>query len=106
MIRLHKFSLVILVFSVCFGAVSAEITIDGESVYVETDAYSVRFQHGVIDYIHNKLTDETYTIPESDRIHGNTVIFRTDHDPIWARFSAMEATKTGQDSATLVFSQP
>ena len=51
MTRFHKFSLVILAFSVCLGAAFAEITIDGKNVYVETDAYSVQFRHGVIIYI-------------------------------------------------------
>ena len=41
---------------------SAEITIDGETIHVETDAYTVQFDRGVITYIHNKLTDETYTL--------------------------------------------
>ena len=40
----------------------AEITIDGATVHVETDAYTVQFDRGVITYIHNKLTDETYTL--------------------------------------------
>ena len=106
MVRLYKFGLVVLVFSVCLGVASAEITVDGGNVYVETDAYAVRFDKGVIAHIHNKRTGETYTIPESDSIHGNTVIFRRDQDPIWARFSTVEAIKTGQDSARLVFSQP
>ena len=105
MIRLHTFSLVIWVFSVCLGAASAEITIDDENVYVETDAYSVRFQHGVIDYIHNKRTGETYTIPESGRLRAGTNVYRIGYDAIRARRSEVEAIKTGQDSATLVFSQ-
>lgn len=105
MIRLHKFSLVILVFSVCLGAASAEITIDDENVYVETEAYSVQFRRGVMSYIHNKRTGETYTIPESDILHENTVIFRRHHNSIWVRPSEMEAIKTGQDSAKLVFSR-
>jgi len=41
--------------------VYADITIEGESVHVETDSYAVRFDKGVMVYIHNKLTDETYT---------------------------------------------
>ena len=41
---------------------SAEITIDGETIHVETDAYTVQFDRGVITYIHNKFTDETYTL--------------------------------------------
>ena len=104
MIRLRKISLVILVLGVCVGAASAEITIDGENVYVETDAYSVQFQRGVMSYIHNKRTGETYTIPESDRIEAQTGILRWGHNPVWVRDGAVEATKTGQDSATLVFS--
>ena len=105
MIRLHTFSLVILVFSVCLGAASAEITIDGGNVYVETGAYSVQFRHGVIIYIHNKRTGETYTIPESGRIHAGTNLYRIGNSPIRARRSEVEAIKTGQDSASLVFSQ-
>ena len=105
MIRLHKFGLVILVFSVCLGAASAEITIDGKNVYVETAAYSVQFRHGVIIYIHNKRTGETYTIPESGSIHAGTNVYRIGYDAIRARNSAVEAIKTGQDSVRLVFSQ-
>ena len=105
MIRLRKFSLVILVLSVCLGSASAEITIDGGNVYVETDAYSVQFYRGVMSYIHNKRTGETYTIPESDILHENTVMFRTHHNAIWVRHSEIEVIKTGQDSARLVFSQ-
>ncbi len=55
-----------------FDVASAEITIDGESVHVETTAYSVRFDRGVIDYIHNKLTDETYTLSASHGKRGAT----------------------------------
>ena len=40
----------------------ANITIDGETVYVETDSYAVQFDEGAITYIHNKHTDETYTV--------------------------------------------
>ena len=43
-------------------AAAADITIDGESLHVETDAYTVQFDRGVITHIHNKLTDETYTL--------------------------------------------
>ena len=106
MIRLYKISLAIFVFGVCLGAASAEITIDGRNVYVETDFYIVQFQHGVINYIHNKRTGETYTIPKSDRIHAGTNLYRIGNSPLRARRSEVEAIKTGQDSATLVFSQP
>ena len=40
----------------------ANITINGETVSVETDGYAVQFDKGAITYIHNKLTDETYTL--------------------------------------------
>ena len=46
------------------------ITIDGESVHVETDNYIVQFNQGVIEYIHNKLTDETYTHPTPQGKNG------------------------------------
>ena len=48
------------------------ITIEGESVHVETDNYIVRFNKGVIEYIYNKLTDETYTHPTPHGVNGWT----------------------------------
>ena len=42
---------------------TAEITIDANTIHVETDAYKVQFDSGVITYLHNKLTGETYTLP-------------------------------------------
>ena len=41
---------------------TAEITIDGETIHVETNNYKVRFAPNAITYLHNKLTDETYTL--------------------------------------------
>ena len=105
MLRFHKFSLVILVFSVCLGAAFAEITIDGENVYVETDAYSVQFRHGVITYIHNKRTAELYTSPNRGSIRGETGVLRRRDGQIWASQSTIEVRKTSQDSATMVFRQ-
>ena len=64
---------------------SAEITIDGETIHVETDAYTVQFDRGVITQLHNKLTDETYTLPPG------TLGFRAQtgilgiHKSVWAR---------------------
>ena len=52
--------------------VYASITIDGESVHVETDGYTVRFDKGVISYIHNKLTDQIYTHPKPHGRNGWT----------------------------------
>ena len=86
----------------------AEIAIDGETVYVETDTYEVQFDRGVIIRLHNKITAETYTLPEDGRsqeVRGQTGILRRHHGPIWARHGTIEARKTGQDSATLLFHQ-
>ena len=55
---LAKITLLILLLA---GSVVAAITIDGDIVHVETDSYAVRFDKGVMTYIHNKHTDETYT---------------------------------------------
>ena len=39
-------------FGLCYFQMTfAEITIDGETVHVETDAYTVKFNRGVITYI-------------------------------------------------------
>ena len=46
-----------------FETASADITIDGNTIHVETNNYKVRFAPNAITYLHNKLTDETYTLP-------------------------------------------
>ena len=91
-----------------FETASADITIDGETVHVETDNYEVQFDRGVITRLHNKITAEIYTLPEDGRAQGGqgqTGILRIHHGPIWARHATIEAGKTGQDSATLLFRQ-
>ena len=88
--------------------VYANITIDGESVHVETDAYAVRFDKGVIVYIHNKLTDETYTTVEGRR--GWSGLLR---DPRFGerenistrRATLVSATRTSPLKAELLFRQ-
>ena len=42
---------------------AAEITILDSSVIVETDAYKVRFDDGVVTRLYNKITTEVYTLP-------------------------------------------
>ena len=44
---------------------SAQITIDGDTIHVETNNYKVQipFDLGGINYLYNKLTGETYTLP-------------------------------------------
>ena len=61
-----------------FDVASADITIDGETVHAETDGYVVEFDKGVITYIHNKLTDQTYTL--SMPVGHRTDRRRTDYD--------------------------
>ncbi|MYE89059.1 hypothetical protein F4X33_08710 [Candidatus Poribacteria bacterium] len=97
----------ILIFSVILGSGFAKIRIDGKNVHVETSAYTVRFDKGVITYIHNKRTAETYTIPESPGIEGQTGILRWQQKPIpiWVRHGVVESTKTSHNSATMVFRQ-
>ena len=49
--------------------VTADITINGETINIETDNYTVQLDRGVITYLNNKLTDETYTLsPETNRM--------------------------------------
>ena len=58
----------------------ANITIDGNTIHVETDNYKVQFDHGAITYLHNKLTDDTYTRPpQMNRgVEGETGILKRD----------------------------
>ena len=52
------------VFGLCYFEMTfADITIDGETVHVETDNYEVQFDRGVITRLNNKLTGEIYTLP-------------------------------------------
>ena len=69
------------VFGVCYFEMTfADITIDGETVHVETDNYAVQFNRGTITHIHNKLTAETYTLPHGNLSgkRGQTGILRTE----------------------------
>ena len=66
---LAKFTLLILLLA---GSVDAAITIEGETIHVETDSYAVQFDKGVITYIHNKHTDKTYTVQPGEGPPGQT----------------------------------
>ena len=57
---------------------SADITIDGNTIHVETNNYKVQFDRGVITQLHNKLTDDTYTRPpQMNRgVEGETGILK------------------------------
>ena len=56
-------TLILLLSVFCLETVSANITIDGNTIHVETNNYKVQLEYGAIIYLHNKLTDETYTLP-------------------------------------------
>ena len=58
-----------------FNVASADITINGETVHVETDSYVVQFDRGVITYIHNKYTNKTYTVSADEGPSGWTGIW-------------------------------
>lgn len=90
-----------------FDVVSADITIDGESVRVETDAYTVQFDRGVITYIHNKRTAELYTTPNPGSIRGETGILTGYRRPIpiWASQHTMEVRRHSPNRAAMVFRQ-
>ena len=56
--------IVILQFALAATALSNTLTLGEEGkVFAETDRYQVRFEHGVLVRFHNKLTQETYTLP-------------------------------------------
>ena len=108
---LSKITLIGVLGFFCFQTASAEITIDGETIHVETNAYRVQFDHGVMTQIHNKLTDETYTLPlgtdgTPTGRSGQTGILRTRNGNIYTRGSTLtEARKITPLKAELLFRQ-
>ena len=98
--------MLISVFSVSYlETASAEITIDGETIHVETAAYKVQFDRGVITQLQNKLTGETYTLPlDTNRNPGFRMQTGILGMHVWARHATTtEVIRTGADSATLLF---
>ena len=88
------------------GTVSAEITIDGENLRVETAAYSVRFDRGVIGYIHNKLTDETYTLSSPQGKNGWTGLYFWERANVsTGRATLIHATQPSVNEAELLYRQ-
>ena len=56
--------IVILQFVLVAAGLSNTLTLDEQGeVFAETDRYQVRFRDGVLTHFHNKLTQETYTLP-------------------------------------------
>ena len=78
----------------CFNVASGDITIDGAFVYVETDRYAVEFKKGVVIHIHNKLTDETYTIGEGPLNWSGMSYYRSGkHDSVWTQWMPLVSAK-------------
>ena len=95
----------------CVNTASADITIDGKTLHVETDNYEVQFDRGVITYIHNKHTDTTYTLSGEGR-RGWTGLLR--HRDFWRdenistsshRTTLVSATRITPLKAELLFRQ-
>ena len=91
------------------AAQAAEITIVDNSVIVETDAYRVRFENGVINQVVNKITDELYTLSfyadgNSRGLGGRSGILRKGNSPIWiSEATQTEARKIAPLEAEIVF---
>ena len=66
-----KLFFIILLLLTCISIAQAENRLDivDDKVIAETDAYLVHLHKGTIVYLHNKLTNETYTIPEPTHEH-------------------------------------
>ena len=91
------------------AAQAAEITVHDNTVIVETDAYEVRLENGVINQIANKMTDEVYTLPPdaggmSRGLGGQSGILRKGNSPIWISEATLtEARKIAPLEAEIVF---
>ena len=88
-----------------FQTAAAEITIDGETLHVETDGYEVRFDRGVITQIYNKRISETYTLsPDVNRSPGFTLQTGILGKNLWARYATkIVAKKINSHQAEILF---
>ena len=90
---------------------AAEMQVVDNSVFVNTDSYEVHFVNGVITQIHNKLTDESYTLPLGaggvpTGISGHSGLLRRNGASVWTNQATLtEARKVAPLRARLVFEQ-
>ena len=90
---------------------SAEMKVVDNSVFVNTDSYEVHFVDGVITQIHNKLTEESYTLPLGvggvpTGIGGSSGLLRRNGGSVWTGQATLrEARKVAPLRARLVFEQ-
>ena len=108
--------LVVIVFSGIFClfysqvAPCAEIKVVDNNVLVETDAYKVQFTDGVITHLHNKLTEEAYTLPLDiggvTGFRGRSGLLRRNIGSIWTDQATLtQARKIAPLKAEIVFRQ-
>ena len=108
--------LVLIVFSGIFClsysqvAPCAEIKVVDNNVFVETDTYQVQFTDGVITQIHNKLTEENYTLPLGvggvTGFRGRSGLLKRDGRSIWTdQATLIEARKIAPLKAEILFRQ-
>ena len=89
----------------------AEIKVVDNNVFVETDTYEIQFSNGVITQLHNKLTEETYTLPLGvggvpTGFSGRSGLLRRDGRSIWTDQATLtEAKKIAPLKAEIVFRQ-
>ncbi len=82
---------------------TAEITIDGETIHVETDNYNVHVRYGVVTHLHNKLTDEVYSLPLEPEFETNPAILGTNEN-FWSPHAhTVETHKINQNTAEAVW---
>lgn len=66
---------IILLLLACISIAQANrLDVLGDKVIAETDNYTVHFQNGTLTYLHNKLTNETYTTQEQAHPIGGVVL--------------------------------
>ena len=81
---------------------TAQITIDGNTVHVETNNYKVRFAPNAITYLHNKLTDETYTLPLEQTYEIQAAILGK-HEDFYASRGTVKPRKINDYTAEVRF---
>ena len=82
---------------------ASEITIDGETIHVETNNYKVQFDYGAITYLHNKLTGETYTLPLEHIYEIQAAILGTNKDFYASRSGTVETHKINEHTVETRF---
>ena len=98
LIRLIYLSLILLT-----TYATADITIDSNTIHVETNNYKVQFDYGAITYLHNKLTGETYTLP-LEHIYEIQAAILGRNKKFWARQShTIETQKIDANTAETRF---